>query len=125
MDHATTTATAANAVVATGITVWGVTTGLSYEVLLAGFAGGLVSLSFLGPMSIWQRIWTPFTATLTAGYSGPVWAYYLSKTLDQGVNPLALTVFSAFGVGVLTQVLIPVVLRWAHRKAQSFEGPAV
>lgn len=125
MDHTSTAVTAANAAVATSITVWGMATGLSYEVLLAGFAGGLVSLSFLGPMSIWRRIWTPFTATLTAGYSSPVWSYYLAKIVppDGNVNTLALTVFSAFTIGVMAQVLIPLAIRYAEKRAQSLEGP--
>ena len=120
MDHTT---NAANAVVATTITIWGVATGLSYEVLLAGFAGGLTSLSFMAPMSLWQRLWTPFTATLTAGYTAPIWAHYLSRVLEDGVSNLTLLVFSAFAVGVLTQVLIPAAMKWVHRKAETYEGP--
>lgn len=114
-----------NAVVATTITVWGVATGLSYEVLLAGFAGGLVSLSFIAPMSLWQRIWTPFAATLTAGYTAQIGAHYLNKMLDGGVNGLTLLVFSAFAIGVLTQVLIPAAMKWVRRKAETLEGPTV
>jgi hypothetical protein len=119
MDHST---NAANAAVATAITVWGIATGLSYEVLLAGFAGGLVSLSFLGPLTIWQRIWTPFAATLTAGYTAPIWAYYLLKLLE-GVEGLPILVFSAFCIGVAAQVLIPVGLTWVRRKGETYEGP--
>lgn len=126
MDHTSTAVTAANAAVATSITVWGMATGLSYEVLLAGFAGGLVSLSFLGPMTIWRRIWTPFTATLTAGYSSPVWAYYVSQAIppDGNVSQLTLTVFSAFTIGVMAQVLIPLAIKHAEKRARSLEGPA-
>lgn len=119
------TGTVTNAAVATAITVWGVATGLSYEVLLAGFAGGLVSLSFIAPMSLWQRIWTPFAATLTAGYTAQIGAHYLSKMLDGGVNGLTLLVFSAFAIGVLTQVLIPAAMKWVRRKAETLEGPTV
>lgn len=108
-----------NAVVATTITIWGVATGLSYEVLLAGFAGGLVSLSFIAPMSIWRRIWTPFAATLTAGYTAQIGAHYLDKLFEGGVSGLALLVFSAFAIGVLTQVLIPAVMSWVRRKAET------
>lgn len=117
------THTVSNAVVATTITIWGIATGLSYEVLLAGFAGGLVSLSFLSPLSIWQRIWTPFTATITAGYTSQVAAHYLNKLLGVGVNSLALLVFSAFVIGVLTQVLIPVAMRWVKRNGETLQRP--
>lgn len=125
MDHATTAATASNALVATGITIWGVATGLSYEVLLAGFAGGLVSLSFLGPMPAWRRIWTPFMATITAGYVSPVGAHYLNKAVSGEVNSLSLLVASAFFTGLLMQWAIPLVIKWANRKADTYEGPAV
>jgi hypothetical protein len=114
-----------NAAVATAITVWGIATGLTYEVLLAGFAGGLVSLSFLGPLTIWQRIWTPFAATLTAGYTSPIWAYYLLKWLDRDMPALPLLVFSAFCIGLAAQVLIPVGLEWVRRKGATYEGPSI
>lgn len=122
MDHTT---NVSNAVVATTITIWGIATGLSYEVLLAGFAGGLVSLSFLGPLTIWQRIWTPFAATLTAGYTSPIWAHYLFKWLDGDMPGLPLLVFSAFCIGLAAQVLIPLGLAWLQRKGATYEGPAV
>jgi len=111
------TTQAANAVAATSIMLWGVATGLTYEVLLAGFAGGMVSLSFLDSMSTWRRIWTPVTATLTAGYTAPIAAHYLASGLA-GVNHLALLVFCAFCVGVLTQSLIPALIRYAKAKVE-------
>lgn len=119
------TNSAANAIVATTITLWGVSTGLTYEVLLAGFAGGLVSLSFLGPMPMWRRIWTPFTATICAGYSAQIGAYYLNKLTEGQVHSLPLLVFSAFAIGVLTQTLIPLGIQWLQRKGQTYEGPRV
>lgn len=112
------TSNATNAVVATTITLWGVATGLSYEVLLAGFAGGLISLSFIAPLNLWQRIWTPFTATLTAGYTAPVLTYYMGGWV-KGVDGLALLVFSAFVIGVLTQVLIPALMSAARRRVET------
>jgi len=112
-----------HAAAATGITVLGVVTGLSYEVLLAGFAGGLVSLSFLSPVGIWQRIWTPITATLTAGYTAPVACSWGTRIIGEP-NPLAMLVFSAFIIGVLTQALIPIAFRMAHRRADALQGPS-
>lgn len=110
-----------NAVAATGITVLGVATGLSYEVLLAGFAGGLVSLSFLNPVGIWRRIWTPITATLTAGYTAPVAASWGARMIE-APNPLTLLVFSAFLIGVLAQALIPWAFRVAQKRADAMGG---
>lgn len=118
MDHAG----ISPAIAATGITLLGVATGLSYEVLLAGFAGGLVSLSFLSPVTFWQRIWTPVTATLTAGYTAPVACSWGTRITGE-TSPLAMLVFSAFVIGVLAQALIPIAFRIAHRKANSLEGP--
>lgn len=116
-----------HAAAATTITIWGVATGLTYEVLLAGFAGGLVSLSYLPSMGIWRRLWTLVTATLTAGYSAPVVGHYLVKQLQSAdsvnVSPLALLVFSAFLIGLLAQVLIPKIMKRAGEKVDSYEGP--
>ncbi len=104
------------AVVATTITVWGIATGLSYEVLLAGFAGGLVSLSFIPALGTWRRIWTPVTATLTAGYTAPIAEHYIAGFLGDGIEGLAVRGFAAFVVGLLAQVALPLAIRFAERK---------
>ena len=116
------TTQATNALVATSITLWGIATGLSYEVLLAGFAGGLVSLSFLPPMGIWRRIWTPVTATLTAGYTAPIPAHYLASMLS-GIDMLASLVFSSFCLGLAAQFLIPIAIKRAQKKAETIGEP--
>lgn len=113
---------AATAIAAAGITIGGVATGLSYETLLAGFAGGLVSLSFLRPMGIWQRIWTPITATLAAGYTAPVAVGYIANVVGDQVAPLSVKVFAAFAVGVLAQVAIPATMGWARRRLDKSGG---
>jgi len=112
------TTSIANAVTATSITVLGVATGLNYDVLLAGFAGGLVSLSYLNPTGVWRRIWTPITATLTAGYVAPVANRWFSETMTSP-DDLALRMFSAFVIGVLTQALIPLAFKLVQKKADS------
>lgn len=113
------TTQAANAVVATSITIWGVATGLSYEVLLAGFAGGLVSLSFSPPMGIWQRIWTPVTATLTAGYVSPVAVPLVASALGgNGSVGTSGLVFAAFLAGLTTQGLIPFLMKRVHSRLE-------
>ena len=118
MEQASTTTTA---VVATSISVYGVATGVNYEVLIAGVAGGLVSLSFLPEMGLWQRLWTPFAATLTAGYTAPVGAHYLSSMLA-GAPAQPMLVSCAFAVGVLTQFLIPITVRRLRRWAEGQPG---
>lgn len=112
---------AANAVVAASVTVGGIATGLDFGVLLAGFAGGLVSLSFLPSMGLWRRIWTPVTATLTAGYTAPLAVHYLSGVAGESVDHLALRVASAFGIGVLAQVALPIFMRIARQRIERFE----
>lgn len=104
------------AVAAASITIGGVATGLDYAILLAGFAGGLVSLSFLPPMSIWRRIWTPVTATLTAGYATPLATYAIAKWLGTEEMPGSLELFAAFATGVVTQFAIPAFIKLAQRR---------
>ena len=106
-----TAATGASAVV-----ISGVVTGLDYSVLIAGFAGGLVSLSFLPPMGMWRRIWTPVTATLTAGYLTPVATPYLAGLAGEGVVQSSLQAAAGFATGLTAQVLIPILLRMTRQR---------
>jgi hypothetical protein len=119
MDHAT---SATHALAATTITVAGIATGLSYEVLLAGFAGALASLSYLGVMSVWRRLWTLLSSTLTAGYT----AHLAEAGIRAFINTVAdgalvaspaTMVASAFLIGLTAQALIPGLLTFARRKA--------
>lgn len=103
-----------NAVTATGVTFLGVATGLSYDILLAGFAGGLVSLSVIEPQGIWRRIWTLTCATLTAGYTAPAIVPWLAKlSPSEAEVPV---VFAGFAVGLAGQALIPVIIQRMKRK---------
>lgn len=113
----------ANTIVATSVTVGGVATGLDFSTLLAGFAGGLVSLSFLPPMSMWRRIWTPVTATLTAGYTAPVATHYLTGLLGAAIEPLTLQVAGAFGIGVTAQVALPLLVGVVHNRLVRLQNP--
>lgn len=112
---------AATAVAAASVTIGGVATGLDFGTLLAGFAGGLASLSFLPPMGLWRRIWTPVTATLTAGYTAPLAIHYLSGAAGDSVDPLTFQVGAAFVIGVLAQVAIPAAMRIARQRLSRFE----
>ena len=119
MDH---TAGASHALAATTITVAGVTTGLSYEVLLAGFAGALASMSYLKTMGMWGRLWSLITSTLTSGYTAPVAGAYLAGTVSQAGH-LPLLVFSSFVIGLFAQAVIPGLLWYASRKSRNPVGP--
>lgn len=112
----------ADLITATGVTILGVATGLSYDILLAGFAGGLVSLSFIEPQGIWRRIWTLSSATLLAGYTAPValaWIYTVSPE-GADIPP----VFAGFCMGLFGQALIPTVLQRARKALDAPINPS-
>ena len=111
-------------IAAATISIFDVATGLSYETLIAGFAGGLVSLSFLPQQTTWRKIWTPVTATLTAGYTAPVAGHYVGEIFDY--TPLTPSdgvdrglIFFAFAIGLLAQFLIPAVVYFIKSKSGS------
>ena len=104
---------AVHASAATGITLIGVGTGLSFEILLAGFAGALVTLSYLQSMGWMKRLWSLFTSTLTAGYTAPTMGVYLSDNISE--------VFAGFIVGLAAQVAIPAFLKLVKRKFDNIE----
>lgn len=105
------------AITAGAVTIGGVVTGLDYATLLAGLAGGLASLSFLPPMTIWRRIWTPVTATLTAGYTAPLGIHYLEKLVGAEGDNASLEIFAAFATGLVAQFIIPVAIKAAKDRA--------
>lgn len=107
-----------SAAAAAGVSVFGVATGLSYDVLLAGFAGGLVSLSFIHPQGIWGRIWTLTTATILAGYSAPVAAMWISSLSSSGAELPA--VAAGFFSGLFGQAVIPAL---SYRLRRVIAGP--
>lgn len=109
-----------NALAAAGVTLFGIATGLSYDVLLAGFAGGLVSLSFIDPQGIWRRVWTLTSATLLAGYTAPTALPWINSVSPEGADvPL---VFAGFFLGLFGQAIIPAL---AHRLRKTIGGPTV
>lgn len=118
MDRAT---SITHAAAATAVTIGGFATGLYYDVLLAGFAGALASLSYHGGMSIWRRMWSLVTSSLAAGYTAPAFATYMAQILpgmsskDQGV-----LVFSGFVMGLAAQTLIPAAMETLKGRLNGF-----
>lgn len=114
--------TLTHAVAATAVTIGGFATGLYYDVLLAGFAGALASLSYLEVMSTWRRMWSLVTSSLTAGYTAPTFALYIGQLMP-GVNATdqAALVFSGFTMGLAAQTLIPVAMGTLKDKLDSFK----
>ena len=100
------------AVSATAITIGGAVTGLDYTILLAGFFGGLGSLSFAQGMGVWRRIWTPIMSAVTAGYAAPTITQYLDF-------PDATVLFTAWAIGLMAQSVLPLAMSALTNKARS------
>ena len=112
------TASATNAAVSSAVTVLGIATGLSYEVLFAGFSGALCALSFLGAMSAWRRVWSLISSTLFAGYCAPIAYVWAMKLVPGDHAPLLLMVFTAYCCGISAQAAIPLFMLWVERQGQ-------
>lgn len=113
------TTSAIHATAATGITIAGVVTGLNFEILLAGFGGALVSLSYLDGMSTLKRCWSLITSTITAGYTAPTMQHYVNKLV--GAEDTGGGIFTAFLVGMVAQVAIPGVIKLVKTRLAKLE----
>ena len=104
--------TAGIAIGAGVITISGSIFGVHYDMLLAGFFGGLLSLSHMPPMSRWRVASAVGTASLAAGFFGPVVAHaavhYAPWLADLG-DFLRLATGAALGVSI--HWIIPAALR--------------
>ncbi len=106
---------------AAGITVAGIATGVNIDILFAGFAGSLVSLSFLGELSIAKRCWTLFTSTLTAGFTAPTLSAWVAKMVENSDSPPS-GVFAGFVIGVTAQVFIPGIMKLVKSRLAKYEA---
>lgn len=106
---------------ATGLTVFGVSTGLDPAVLIAGVAGGLWAQSYHPPTSIWRRLALICLAAILAGYLAPV-ATAIAATSEtvRGIIPFSsLQLPIAVVVGLTAhRVLGPAFMRFAAKKAE-------
>lgn len=107
---------------ATGVTILGIATGLQYEVLLAGFFGGLVSLSFFPELTWGKRFSSLVSSTMTAGYVAPVLIAVLAKWLDMDKIPMAGSAFAGFVIGLAAQTAIPVFFSWIKKRGDALPG---
>lgn len=106
---------------ATGLTVFGVSTGLDPAVLIAGVAGGLWAQSYHPPTSIWRRLALICLAAILAGYLAPVaTAFAASTDTIKGIITFsALQLPIAVLVGLTShRVLGPAFMRLAAKKAE-------
>lgn len=110
---------ATGAAVATGVTVFGVSTGLDPALLIAGLAGGLWAQSYQPAASLWRRLPLSFLASILAGYFAPAAAAVASSSdFVRGLIPSeALQLSAAVVVGLTAhRVLGPAFMRFASKK---------
>ena len=116
----------AGTAVATGLTVFGISTGLSPAILIAGVAGGLWAQSYHPPTSIWRRLAMIGLAAILAGYLAPFLAAIVgaSETVRGIVSLEALQLPLAVVVGLTShRVLGPAIMRFAAKKADEYVKP--
>ena len=89
--------------------------GVKLASLVAGFAGGVVSLSYLRGLAHWQMLLAVATGTLTAGYITPAVLHYIlfPAELENGI---------AFLIGLTAMNIIPGVVTLSDRFRQNPEG---
>lgn len=93
--------------------------GVKFAALLAGFAGGVVSLSFVKELTKLQAMMSVITGAVTAGYLTPLAIHYLSLTSPEFQNCVA------FVVGLTAMNIIPGLLKLSEmfrRDPRSFLG---
>ena len=73
------TALAAAATSAAGLTLFGVTTGLHPGILLAGLFGGLIAMSYHPPSGVLARVLFMIGSSLIAGYVAPAAAAIIAS----------------------------------------------
>lgn len=84
----------------------GVVLGVKLASVVAGFAGGVISLSFIKQLTKWQAFLAVATGSLTAGYMTPAIIVYIGTAMPE---PSV-----AFIVGLTAMNLIPGLVRLAE-----------
>lgn len=109
--------TAAAATAAGMITVTGGVLGMQYDVLLAGFFGGIVALSFADRQSHLKMAMSVFSSSLLAGYFAPIAAalaaHYMPALTASGES---LRLACACAIGLAAQTAIPAGLAWLRER---------
>ena len=126
MEPTTSTSGLAIAASAAGLTVFGVTTGLHPNILLAGLFGGLIAMSYHPPTGFIPRILFMIGSALIAGYVAPAAAAIAASAAasliswwPRDITRDAMQYPVAFLIGFLgLRWLMPAVLR----RAEKLEG---
>lgn len=93
--------------------------GLKFASLVAGFAGGVVSLSFIRELTKPQAALAVFTGSVTAGYGTPIFLHYI------GLQSYELANGAAFIIGLTAMNIIPGLIKLSEifkRDPRSFLG---
>lgn len=92
--------------------------GIKYAALVAGFAGGVVSLSYVRPLSRLQSATAVLSGSLVAAYGTPIATYYVGfaagSPLENGI---------AFGLGLTAMNIVPGILALADRWSKNPTRP--
>lgn len=120
-----TTSTTA-AITAAGLTIFGVSTGLHPNILLAGLFGGLIAMSYHPPSGVLSRVLFMAGSALIAGYVAPTAASIAASAATnlitwwpRDVTREAMQYPVAFLIGFLgLRWLLPALLR----RAEKLEG---
>lgn len=111
---------AAGTVVAAGLTVFGISTGLDPAILIAGLAGGLWAQTYYPPTPLGRRAALVILAAILAGYLAPIFAALAAsfEIVRTVFAPGSLHPPFAVLVGLTShRVLGPAVMRFAAKKA--------
>ncbi|MDC8756272.1 hypothetical protein [Janthinobacterium fluminis] len=109
------------AIAAGTITLTGSVLGVQYDALLAGFFGGLVSLSYL-PATTWGRIAGSVAGSaLLGGWFAPLASAAAVNYLPfvTGTGEPTIRIAAAAALGLCAQVIIPAAFAWLRRKGES------
>lgn len=102
------------------VSIAGIALGLQYDVLAAGLAGGLWALSYQPPAPVWKRALSAMTASLIAGYLGPVAATVIASVSAKAVPQMTAEMIRlpiAMGIGFLAHQIGPFLLKLFQKKA--------
>lgn len=80
--------------------------GLKIAYIVAGFMGGVISLSFIKQLNGWQAFIAVFTGSISAGYGTPIAVYYIT-----GLQSPALENGAAFVIGLTAMNIIPGIVK--------------
>lgn len=83
--------------------------GLKFTLLIAGFLGGVVSLSFVKELTRTQAALSVFTGAVTAGYGAPLAVSYMNIASLEAQNGLA------FVIGLTAMNIIPAFMRLSEQ----------